>query len=143
MKLGAALLIWVGVLFVAAPALADRVPCCEFSKGFFVGMTADVAHGFEMNNMIHGRSSELFNGNNALFSFYSFRDGVSVSDLRDLASYERISSHKKSGNGWFDGRRRDRNSQGDEPRPASVPEPGTLSLLLLGVTAVGIFARRC
>jgi hypothetical protein len=143
MKVGAALLIWVGVLFVAAPVLADRVPCREFSKGSLAGVSADVVHGFEMNNAIHDRSSELFNGNNGLFSFYLLRDSISGADLRDLASYERFSSHTKRGNRWFDGRGKDLSSQGDERRPTSVPESGTFSLLLLGVTAVGIFARRC
>jgi hypothetical protein len=139
MKLGAKLLIWVAVLLAAVPAWADRVPCCEFSRGSLIGVSAGAAHGFEMNNSIHG----LFMGSDAFFAFFSSREGMSGSELKDLASYERFSSHKKFGDGWFDGRGKDRNSEGDQPGPKSVPEPGTLSLLLLGVTAVGIFARRC
>jgi hypothetical protein len=138
MKLGAALLVWIGALFVAAPVLADKVSCCEFSEGSFVSVSADVAHGFETNDSIHG----LFTGNDAFFAFSSRREGVSGSDLKDLASYERFASHSKPGKGWFGGRGKDPNSQGDQPGPTSVPEPGALSLLLMGLTAAGIFARR-
>lgn len=145
MKLAATLLIWVGIVFMAAPVWADRVPCCEFTRGSLAGFSAGAANGFEMNSAIHGRSSELFRRDNDVFSIFSSREVKSGDDLKDLASYERFSSHTKPGKRLFDGRGKDRNSQGDDPSPTSVPEPGTLSLLLLGVSAVGIFARtrRC
>jgi hypothetical protein len=134
MKFRPALLLCIAVLFATAPAWADKVPCCEFAKGSTIGISADVGHSFDTF------------GKDSFFSFSSSREDMS-SDLLDLGSFERFTDHAKLENGWFGGRDKDWHARGNgngnnDPGPASVPESGTLPMLLLGVTAVGIFARK-
>jgi hypothetical protein len=128
MKLRPALLLCTGVLLATAPAWADKVPCCEFAKGSTIGISEDSGHGFDTV----GKD---------FFSFSSSREDIS-NDLASLGSYERSTDHTKSEKGWFEGGDKDRNRHGNDSSPALVPEPGTLPLLLLGVTVVGIFARK-
>jgi len=136
MKLRPALLLCIGVLFATAPVWADKVPCCEIAKGSMIGISADFGHGFETS------------GKTSFFSFLSSREEFSFSredrpaDLGGLGFFERFTDHTKLGKGWFEGRDGDRNPHSDDPGPASVPEPGTLPLLLLGVSAVGIVGRK-
>jgi PEP-CTERM motif len=135
MKLSLVLLLCVGVLFATAPAWADRVPCCEFAKGSTIGLSPDFGHGFETSN-------DANFAKNAFPSSSVSQQVKYTADLSELALYERFSDHTKPERVWFDGRGKDRNPRSDDPGPTSVPEPDTLPLLLLGVTAVGIFARR-
>jgi hypothetical protein len=133
MKIRPALLLCIAVLFATAPAWADKVPCCEFAKGSTIGISSDFGHGFDTF------------GKDSFFSFSSPREDMSA-DLAGLGSFERFTDHAKLEKGWFDGRDKDRypreNGNGNDPGPSSVPESGTLPMLLLGVTAVGIFARK-
>jgi len=149
MKLRPTLLLWTAALFAAAPAWADRVPCCEFTRGSVIGISADVAHGFEASSTVHAWGSEHFTAKDTFFSLSSSREGKFDSDLSDLAFDDHFSSRTKPEKGLpignragFEGRGWDRNSHSDAPGPTQVPEPGSLSLLLLGLTAVGVFARR-
>jgi len=143
MKLGPAVLLFVGVLFAAAPAWADRVPCCEFAKGSAIGFSADVGHGFQVSNDTnYAQGLKSYAPKDAYSPFQRSREEISSRDLNDLASLERLSDHTRAENGWLDGRSKDRKSDSDDPGPASVPEPGTLSLLLLGLTAAGVVVRR-
>jgi hypothetical protein len=129
MKLRPAMLLCMGVLFATAPAWADKVPCCDFANGSTTGISEDLGHGFNAF------------GKDSFFSFSPSRKDLS-SDLHGLGSYERSIDHTNFEDGWFGRRDKDRNLHGNDSRPASVPEPGTLSLLLLAVTTVGVFARK-
>jgi hypothetical protein len=143
MKLRPAVLLCVGVLFATAPVWADRVPCCEFVKGSAIGVSADFGHGFEMSNDSNvAQGLKSFTSKDAFFSFSPSREERSSRDLKDLASFERLSDHTNPEKGWLDGRGQDRKPNSDDPGTTPVPEPGTLSLLLLGLTALGVVVRR-
>jgi hypothetical protein len=143
MKLRLVSLLCVGALFATAPAWADRVPCCEFAKGSTIGLSADFGHGFETSNDANfAKGLEAHASKNSFLSSSVSHQVKHSADLSELALYERFSDHTKPERVWFDGRGKDRNPRSDDPGPTSVPEPDTLPLLLLGVTAVGIFARR-
>jgi hypothetical protein len=131
MKLRPALLLCIGVLFAAAPAWADKVPCCDFAKGSRTGISEDLGHGFDTF------------GKDSFFSFSRSREDMS-SGLHGLGSYERSIDHTNFEEGWFGRHDKefDLHGNGNDTRPASVPEPATLPLLLLGVTAVGVLARK-
>jgi hypothetical protein len=134
MKLRPAVLIFVGVLFATAPAWADRAPCCEFVKGSAIGFSADFGRGFQ--------GLKSYAPEDTFFSSSPSREEISSRDLKDLASFERFSDHTNPEKGWTDGGGEDRKPNSDGPGSTSVPEPGTLSLLLLGLTAVGVVVRR-
>jgi hypothetical protein len=143
MKLKPVWMLCAGILFAASPVWADRIPCCEFAKDARVEITTDFGHGFERSNTaFFAKGLEESATKNALFSFSSSREDRWSADLRDLASYERFSDHTMLDKGWFDGRHRDRDPKIDNPGPTTVPESGSLPLLLLGMGTVGILARK-
>src|ERR1700722_4236336 len=143
MKLRPAVLLLAGVLFAIAPAWADRVPCCQFVKGSTTGFSADFGHGFQVSNDTNfAQGLESYAPEDAFFSFSHSREEISSRDLKDLASFERFSDHTNPKSEWPDGRGLDRTPNSDDAGPTSVPEPATLSLLLLGLTAVGVVVRR-
>ena len=143
MKLRPAVLLFVGVLFATAPAWADRVPCCQFVKAPTTGFSADFGRGLQVShdaNFAPGLNS--YAPEDAFFSFAPSREEASSRDLKNLASFERFFDHTNPEKGWPDGRGEDRNPNSDAPGSTSVPEPGTLPLLLLGLTAAGVVVRR-
>jgi len=143
MKLRPAVLLFVGVLFATAPVWADRVPCCQFVKGSTIGFSADFGHGFQVSNDANfAQGLKSYAPEDAFFSFSPSREETSSRDLKNLASFERFPDHTNPEKGWPDGRGEDRKPNSDVPGSTSVPEPGTLSLLLLGLTAVGVVVRR-
>lgn len=144
MKFRPVMLLWMAVLFAAAPAWADRVPCCVLAKVSPMGISADFAHGVGPVSALFGRGSEPFTVGSA-FSSSSFsfsREGLSSADLRDLGFLEPISDHTWRGLRWSGGHGKDPDLKGDDSGSSSVPEPGSLSLLLVGLTVVGVFARK-
>jgi PEP-CTERM motif len=143
MKLRSAVLLCVGVLLATAPAWADGVSCCEFAKASTIGFAADLEHGFQISNDTNfAQGLKSYAPEDAFFSFSSSREEISSRDFKDLAFYERFSDHTKPEKGWLDGNSQDRNPDSDDSGSTSVPEPGTLPLLLLGLTAVGVAVRR-
>jgi hypothetical protein len=143
MKLRPAVLLFVGVLFATAPVWADRVPCCEFAKASTLGFVADLGYGFQVSNDTNfAQGLKPYAPKDAFFSFSPSRDEISSRDLKDLASFERFPDHTRPEKGWLDRRSKDAKPNSDDPGPASVPEPGTLSLLMLGLTAAGVVVRR-
>ncbi len=156
MKFRPVMLLWMAVVFAAAPAWADRVPCCDLGKGSTAGFSADVAHGFGPDSALFGLGSGFFTNDDAFFSSSFSGEGQSGGDLRDLG-FLRVTEHTERGRGRFDGpsygghdsyghdfygHDRDRDRQGDGSGSSSVPEPGSLSLLLVGLTAVIVLARK-
>jgi hypothetical protein len=143
MNLRPAVLLFAGTLFATTPAWANRVPCCQFVKGSTIGFSADFGRGFQMSNDTNfAQGLKSYAPEDAFFSFSPSLEEISSRDLKDLASFERFSDHTNPEKGWTDGRGEDRKPNSDAPGSTSVPEPGTLSLLLLGLTAVGVVVRR-
>ena len=147
MRLKPVLLLCLGIVFTTAPLWADRVPCCDVLKGSPVGISTDVVDGFETGynddiNMwdIDVRRSEPSLAENAFIGFVSSRDEKAAIFPSRTGLQEHFSDHMNPGQGRFDTHGDDRNTRGNSNDPRSVPEPGSLALLLLGVTAVGIFA---
>lgn len=143
MKLRPVFVLCAGILFATAPAWADKVPCCEFVKGSPVGISADSVRGFEIpGNAMDSWSSEPSMAKDTLFSFSFSRRDTFFDFLSGFGSHERFFDNPKPEKGWFDGRGDGRNTRGNETTPRSVPEPGSFALLLLGMSAVGVVARR-
>ena len=142
MKLRPALLLCVSILFATAPAWADRISLCESTKLFPAEISADFGHCFEVtSNGMHGQPFEPSAAKQSFFSFSSSRKDVSA-DVIGLGSYGRFADHTRPRMARIDGREGDGTPLSGDSVPASVPEPATLSLLMLGAGAVGIFARR-
>jgi hypothetical protein len=143
MKFGPAVLLFLGVLFATAPAWADRVPCCQFAKASTFGSSADFGNGIQVSNDANfAQGLKSYAPDDLFFSFSPSRDETSPRDLKKLASWERFSDHTNPEQEWPDGRGQDRKPNSDALAPTPVPEPGTFSLLLLGLTAVGVAVRR-
>ena len=146
MRLRPVLLLCLGIVFTTAPLWADRVPCCDVLKGCPVEISTDLVNGFETgyNDInvwaIDVRRSEPSLAENAFIGFVSSRDETVAIFPSRTGLQEHFSDHMNPGEGRFDTHGDDRNTRGNSNDPRSVPEPGSLALLLLGVTAVGIFA---
>jgi hypothetical protein len=144
MKLRLAMLIWVGVLLTAAPAWADRVPCCNLGKEAPAGFSADFEHGLDAKSPLPNVGSGRFVADDTFFSPSVPAEGVSNTDLRDLGGVERYTDHtaRDLGRDWFDGGSKEHDAEGSGSGSTPVPEPASLALLLVGLTVVGVFARK-
>jgi hypothetical protein len=148
MKLGLAMLIWAAVLLAAAPVWADRTPCCNFAKEGPVDFSAGFGHGLDANSPISSLGSERFAAEGTFFSSSFSGEGVSDADLRDLGGFERFTDHnntlREHRRVWIDGGPKDQSgdAEGDGSTPTPIPEPGSLALLLVGLTALGAFIRK-
>jgi hypothetical protein len=103
---------------------------------------------FEANTALNARDSKSPIAPTSFFPWSSEIDNHRDARLSDRDSDERISSSWRVGKAW--GRESDGNSENDTERNetrkdlvlASIPEPGSLPLLLLGLVAVGFSGRR-
>jgi len=172
MKFKSALLLGGVVLIVAAPVCADRIPYpgsvkelprieisahvtyrtgtnAPVSAGLQTEVTpiAALADSFEANTAFDG--GELGSPAGLGTSFPSSSGmGIHHPSLRDFDSEERIASNwhaerggSKEGKG-SSGNDSEKNEVKESILIASAPEPGSLSLLLLGLIVVGSCARR-
>jgi hypothetical protein len=146
MKLRLAMLIGAAVLLAAGPVWADRVRCCNFAKEGPVDFSADFGHGLDVNSPISSLGSGRFAAEGTFFSSSFSGVGVSDADLRDLGGFERFTDHteREHRRVWIDGGPRDQSgdAEGDGSTPTPIPEPGSLALLLVGLTALGAFIRK-
>ena len=141
MKLRPAVLLLGAVLIAAVPVLADGVPHSLLAKE-----TTDVLrlNKFESTNNVDLRDSKSSTVSGTFFSGLPDQ-GINSAGLMDLSFLGNVSSDAYGGKPWsIKGGNRGWNSPGGEGDPDTlpVPEPGSLSLLLVGLAAVGFLARR-
>jgi hypothetical protein len=172
MKFKPALLLGGVVLIVAAPVWADRIPYPGSAKELpRIEISPDVIHSTRTNASVSAEFraeatpiaslADSFEANTpfdardlkpptGLDSFFSSSSGMGSHHpgLGDFDSDERISSNWHAEKGWSkegkgnSGNDTDKNEVKESIVIASAPEPGSLSLLLLGLIVVGFSARR-
>jgi hypothetical protein len=172
MKFKAALFLGGVVLIVVAPVWADRIPYpgtpkelprieisanvtqrtgtnTPVSAEFRAEATpiASLADSFEANPAFEARDLRPPTGLDTSFPSLS-GVGSHHPSLRDFDSDQRVPSNWHAEKGWFKegkgngGNDTDKNEVKESIEIASAPEPGSLSLLLLGLIVVGFSARR-
>ena len=139
MKFRSVALVLGAVLFAAVPVWADGILHSELTKESPSILLPDK---FDSNNAFDFRVPESFVALDNLFSGHSDMkiDRVSLIALIGPKSSERASFKPYGGDirpplDW--------NPKGhkDNDDPTAVPEPGSFSLVLLGLAAAGVFAR--
>jgi hypothetical protein len=140
MKLRPAVLLLGAVLIAAVPVLADGIAHSELTKE-----TTDVLrlNKFDSTNNVDLRDSKSSTVPDTSFSGLPDQ-GTNFAGLIDLSFLENVSSYAHGGKPISINGNRGWDSRGDagDPDTKSVPEPGSSSLLLVGLAAVGFFARR-
>ena len=158
------------LLIAAAPVLADRMPDSGYTNdsayaeihagvtnehglrlneplnvGFRAAPTAAVLiNGFEATHAADARDSKSSLALDAIFPSSSNADAHSV-NLSDFGSFERAYSILNSGEAWGkegDGSGNNGWSYKKSEAPTTVPEPGSILLLLVGLAGIGVIAHR-
>ncbi len=155
--------LFCGIVLMTAPAWADRIvssPSTERAPGIESFVNATETSGFRLNAPVNAGliaapapPVALFDGVKASFDAWDSKsfaaeDGffhaplateLHGSGLSAIDFYERGSSTSNSERTWH----RDGFGKGDNGAgPVTVPEPGALPLVLLGLATVGFLGRR-
>jgi hypothetical protein len=165
MKFRPALLLW-GAVLIAMPVWADGIPCAGTAKestsaessvratggsdlaprgpvsaGFLAKSTRAVAlvDSIEANSAFDVQNLESFMALDTFFHSSSELD-IHHARLSELDSYERASVISHAERAWRE--EGDIDEYKESRVPAMVPEPGSLSLMLLGLASVGFVARQ-
>ena len=127
------------VLIAAVPVLADRMSDYRYSND------SDYAKNHAgLNNARDVRHEKSSLALVTLFTPSSDSDSSSVK-LGDSGSFGRDYSTSDSGKAWGKERDGDRDTGRDKLKggaPIAVPEPGSLSLMLIGLVGIGVLAHR-
>lgn len=129
-----ALLLCAAIVVAAVPVWADGI---HHPKAVG-GLSTDFFHGIDGPTAFDTWGSRPFELRETTFISRFDVDFHPVFAF-DLRSYEIPSSNARLWDGdraWF------RHHEDSAPSYTAVPEPGSLSLLLLGFAGVGLFARR-
>jgi hypothetical protein len=130
-----ALLLCVAIVIAAVPVWADGITRSSYDKDSFNVQISDKSEAVTSFDARDLKSSNLLA---ALFFHPTPAPEFRLADVSGFYSSERFSTARV----WHGSRSWIYRDESSDPGSTEVPEPGSLSLVLLGLAGIGLFARR-